>query len=105
MSMTRVPNSELELLQVLWRQPGQSAKEIADALKALGKGGGISSVQTLLRRLETRGLVAHEAAGKAFRYTASCEPNTVRAAHARDLLNRMFGGAISGFVTQLMDEE
>ncbi len=101
--MPRVPNSELDLLQVLWSRPNQTAKEVAEALE--GKGVGISSVQTLLRRLESKGLVAHTADGKAFRFSATCEPNTVRVAHARALLDRMFGGAISGFVTQLMDEE
>lgn len=105
MSTTRVPNSELDVLQALWKQPRQSAKEIANTLKDLGKGVGISSVQTLLRRLESRGLVAHESEGKAFRFSATCEPNTVRVAHAKDLLDRMFGGAVSGFVTQLIEEE
>lgn len=103
--MTRVPNSELDVLQVLWKHPRQTAKEITDSLTKAGKGVGISSVQTLLRRLETRGLVKRDEEGKAFRFSAACEPNTVRAAHARDLVDRMFGGAISGFVTQLIDDE
>ena len=103
--MTRVPNSEFQLLQALWKEPMQTAKQLSDALTTNDKKVGVSSVQTLLRRLESRGLVIHEVAGRAFHYSASCEPNTVRAAHARDLLDRMFGGAISGFVTQLMDEE
>jgi BlaI family penicillinase repressor len=103
--MTRVPNSELDVLQTLWRHPKQTAKEIADSLKKSGKSVGISSVQTLLRRLETRGLVQRDEEAKAFRFSAACEPNTVRAAHARDLVDRMFGGAISGFVTQLIDDE
>ena len=103
MSTLRIPNSELDVLQVLWSRPNQTAKEIAEILK--DKGVGMSSVQTLLRRLEARNLVSHEAHGKAFRFFATCEPNTVRAAQARALLDRMFGGAISGFVTQLMDEE
>jgi BlaI family transcriptional regulator, penicillinase repressor len=103
--MKRVPNGEFQILQVLWNEPGQTAKQVSDALMMLGKGVGVSSVQTLLRRLESRELVTHEPFGRAFHYSACCEPNTVRAAYARDLLDRMFGGAISGFVTQLMDEE
>jgi BlaI family transcriptional regulator, penicillinase repressor len=105
MSTKRVPNSELLVLQVLWREPSQTAKQVSDALKAEGKEVSVSSVQTLLRRLEGRGLVQHDQEGKAFLYSAACEPNAVRVAHARDLLDRMFGGAISGFVTQLIDEE
>ena len=105
MSTKRVPNSELLVLQVLWRKPSQTAKQVSDVLRAEGKEVSVSSVQTLLRRLEGRGLVAHRQEGKAFLYSAACEPNAVRAAHARDLLDRMFGGAISGFVTQLIDEE
>lgn len=103
--MKKVPNSELLVLQALWDQPDRTAGQIADALKADGKAVGVSSVQTLLRRLETKTLVRHNVEGKAFRYSATCEPHTVRAAHARDLLDRMFGGALSGFVTQLMEEE
>jgi len=105
MSMKRVPNSELEVLQALWRAPSQTAKQIADAMHEQGKAVSISSVQTLLRRLERRGLVRHAAAGKTFHFTATCEREDVRTAHARDLLDRMFGGAVSGFVTQLLEEE
>jgi len=103
--MTRVPNSELEVLQVLWTETSSTAKRISEALLGRGRSVSVSSVQTLLRRLEARGLVAHRAEGKTFRYVATCRPDTVRAAHARDLVDRMFGGAVGGFVTQLIEEE
>ena len=103
--MKRVPNSELDVLQALWRSPSQTAKQIADRMHEQGRKVSISSVQTLLRRLEARRLVSHEATGKTFYFTATCEPDDVRSAHARDLLDRMFGGAVSGFVAQLMDED
>jgi len=101
----RVPNSELQLLQVLWSDPRQTPRQITESLNTAGKAVGLSSVQTLLRRLEARGLVKHEADGRTFCYSATCDPGSVRAAHARDLLDRMFEGTLSGFVTQLMDEE
>jgi predicted transcriptional regulator len=50
-------------------------------------------------------LVKRQQVGKSYEYSSVTAPKKVRAAHARDLLDRMFGGALSGFVTQLMDEE
>lgn len=105
MSMNKVPKSELRILQVLWMRQRQSAKEIADVLKRDGHEINISSVQTLLRRLEARGLVDHEEDGKSFQFSATAKPSDVRTAHAKDFLDSMFGGALTGFVAQLVDEE
>ena len=105
MSTKRVPNSELEVLQELWKQPHQTAKQIAESLNDGGKSVSVSSVQTLLRRLEKRKLVRHKTEGKTFLFSATGKPETVRSAHARDFIDRMFGGAAVGFVSQLVDDE
>jgi predicted transcriptional regulator len=64
-----------------------------------------SSVRTLLRRLEARGLVSHTLSGKVFLYRIEM-PSTRVAAHAvQRLIDSFWAGSAEQFLAGLVDEK
>ncbi len=61
---------ELELLKVLWEHGPKSVGDVHRLLRSAdGKQPHVNTVQTLLRLMETKGLVKHRAEGRTFIYT------------------------------------
>jgi BlaI family penicillinase repressor len=64
-----------------------------------------STVQTLLRQLEGKGAVGHEATGRTFLFFAKLKEDKVKRTAARDLLDRVFGGNVGSLVAHLLKNE
>lgn len=64
-----------------------------------------SSVRTLLRRLEARGVVSHVAEGKTFLYRAEVASTSVAAAAVRRLIDGFWQGSAEQFLAGLVDEK
>jgi predicted transcriptional regulator len=94
----QVPSGrELEILKVLWDLGPATVREVHARLCPGGELA-FNTVQTLLRIMDEKGLVTHEAPGRTFVY---------KAAHSRDretsrLLNKVFDGALDQFVLSLL---
>lgn len=99
-----LPEAELELLAFLHAQgeadPG-TVRQAVHAFRPLGH----SSVVTLLRRLEARGLVARRKApaGKAYLYRATGEADTTYRGVLARLVKRVFRGNRMSLVSTLFD--
>ena len=63
-----------------------------------------SSIRTLLRRLEARGLVSHTLDGKLFRYRAEVSSKRVAAHAVQRLIQGFWAGSAEQFLTGLVDE-
>jgi len=93
---------ELEILKVLWEHGPQSVAEVHRLLRtADGKHQASNTVQTLLRIMETKGLVSHTAEGRTFIYA----PLFSREETASRFLDRVFDGAASQLVQSLLRAE
>lgn len=95
---------ELEILKVLWECGPSSVRSVYRQLldrQPHGKDLAYNTVQTLLRIMEDKGLVAHETEGRAFVYT----PVFRREHSAVRLLDRVFDGAASQLVATLLQAE
>jgi predicted transcriptional regulator len=68
-----------------------------------GKRLALTTVATLLTRLEQRGLLAHRVEGRQYIYRARVTTVDVRQSVTRDLLGSLFHGDVTAFVTQLLD--
>jgi len=64
-----------------------------------------SSMRTLLRRLEARGLVSHTMDGKSFLYRAEVAPTRVAADAVRRLIQGFWAGSAERFLAGLVDEK
>lgn len=104
MGETQLGRMQFRIMQVLWDQGRASAREITDALNAT-ESVAHSTVQTLLRQLEAKGAVSHEASGRTFVFFAKLKEDRVKRTAARDLLERVFGGNVGSLVTHLIKDE
>ena len=93
---------ELELLKVLWEHGPHSVADVHRVYRpGDGKRVALNTVQTLLRIMETKGLVAHAAEGRTFIY----RPLFSREDSAARFLDRVFDGAASQLVLSLLKAE
>jgi predicted transcriptional regulator len=92
---------QLDVMQVLWAR-GEAS--VADVQKGMsGKRLALTTVATILTRLEQRGVVSHRVDGRQYLYRARVSPVAIRQSVTRDLLGSLFHGDVTAFVTQLLD--
>jgi len=87
-------------MEALYRLERASAAEIQ---KALPDAPGYSSVRTLLRILEEKGVVDHELVGKRYVYRPKAALGTARKQEAKRLLETFFAGSTPQAVAALLD--
>ena len=88
---------ELDVLKALWELGSGSVREV-HRLMCPGGELAFNTVQTLLRIMETKGLVRHHAEGRTFVY----EPTYERDRVTSRLLDRVFDGALDQVVLSLL---
>jgi BlaI family transcriptional regulator, penicillinase repressor len=93
---------EAEIMDVLWRQGAATADQIRGLLRGEPHD---STVRTLLRVMEQKGLVAHEVKDRTFVYQAKIAQKKAQRKATRGLLDRLFGGSVKALVLQLLDDE
>ena len=107
MARTRSPaltDAEARVMAVLWQR--QTAT-VGDVVAALRKKRVVtySTVQTILRILETKGYVAHEKIMRAFVYHPLVDEHQARRRALRHLLARLFNGSPSLLVLNVLEDE
>jgi BlaI family penicillinase repressor len=104
MGQTQLGRMQFQIMQILWDRGRASAREITDALSAT-EPVAHSTVQTLLRQLEAKGAIGHEATGRTFLFFPKLKEEKVKRTAARDLLDRVFGGNVGSLVAHLIKNE
>jgi BlaI family penicillinase repressor len=104
MTATQLGRVQLLIMQTLWVKGRASAREITDALNEI-EPIAHSTVQTLLRGLEEKGSIAHEADGRTFVFFPLVKEDKFKRSATRDLLERVFGGDVGSLVTHLLKNE
>jgi len=97
--------AESEIMAILWEKGGATVHEV---LAALPRSIAYTSGLTLLRILEKKGYVQHEAhpdGGRAHVYKPLVQVGKARRHHVRDLVDRLFGGQSEELVVGLLEEE
>lgn len=97
----RLTALQLALMQVLWSREEASVADVQRAMK--GRRLALTTVATLLVRLEQRGLVEHRAEGRQYLYRARVSPADVRETVTREVLRNLFDGDVTAFVSHLLD--
>jgi len=104
MSVTQLGRVQLLIMQVLWSEGRATAREITDALNAI-EPIAHSTVQTLLRGLEEKGSLSHEAEGRTFVFFPLIEEEDFKQSATRDLVERVFSGNAGSLVAHLLKNE
>jgi len=100
----RLGELQLQLMQTLWERGPLSAREITEEMSKTAPVAH-STVQTLLRRLENKGVVQHTSDGRTFLYSAAVAETDVQQSAFRDVFRGMFGGSASLLVAHLIEHE
>lgn len=98
MSVT-LSNREAEIMAVLW---GQGPSTVAEVKDKLSDELAYTTVLTILRNLEAKGYVGHQAEGRAHRYAARIKQKSARKSAIRDLAGKLFQGSADLLLTQLV---
>ncbi len=101
---TRLSELQLDVMQVLWRLGKATSGEVCEAL-ADQRGLAVTTVATLLKRLEDRGLVSHTEVGRKFIYQASVEEKAVQRDLVGGLIRKVFLGDPAALVNHLLGDQ
>jgi predicted transcriptional regulator len=96
----RLGDLQLKIMKVLWERGEVSVADVAEALD--GEGLAYTTVATMLRKMEARGLVQHQSEGRRFLYQAAVTPDAVTRSMADDILDRLFEGSLSDLLSHLL---
>jgi len=108
MARSRSPaltDAEARVMAVLWDK--KAVVTVADVVAALKRKHEVSysTVQTILRILETKGYVTHEKVARAFTYRPVVDERQARRRALRHLASRLFDGSPSLLVLNVLDDE
>ena len=93
---------EAELMQVLW-DVGPST--VAEVRERVTDDLAYTTVLSMLRTLESKGYVGHDAEGKAHRYAALIDRDAARRSALRAMSEKFFKGSTATLLTHFVAEE
>lgn len=97
-----IPDSELDVLKVLWERGQATVREALETLKAAGREWSYATVATLLDRLETKGLVESDRRELAFVYKPTISSQEVRQRRVSSLVDKLYEGEPGLLVLHLL---
>lgn len=99
-SMKKLPDSEMKLLELIWREQLVRSGELVD--KAFAEyGWKKSTVYTILKKLVTKGLALNEQSV----ITATHDRDEVLSEKSEDVIKRSYGGSLPMFLTAFLSRE
>jgi predicted transcriptional regulator len=98
----RLGDMQLKIMKVLWERAEASVAEVHQVLGADTEPA-YTTVATMLRKMELRGLVRHRSEGRRFLYRAAVPPEAVTRSMAGDILERLFEGSLSDLLSHLLE--
>jgi len=93
---------QLAIMNVIWEQGSASARDVHTALLE-ERGLAVSTIKTMLRKMEDRGIVKHNVNGRQFIYKALIAEADVRNGMVDYLVRRIFSGDNAALVNHLIE--
>src|SRR5256885_8366365 len=97
----RLGDLQLRILQVLWQSSEATVSEVHRNLNT-ERDLAYTTIATMLRKMEAKGLVRHRLEGRSFIYRAAVAEETVSKGLADHLLERLFEGSLADMVSHLI---
>jgi BlaI family transcriptional regulator, penicillinase repressor len=97
-------DAEAAVMAVLWRLHRASVGDVVAAMNET-RAVTYSTVQTILRILETKGYVTHDKISRAFVYEPVVDERQARRRALRHLVSRLFEGSPSLLVLNVLEDE
>jgi BlaI family transcriptional regulator, penicillinase repressor len=97
-----IPDSELDVIKVLWDRGQGTVREIMETLRAAGRQWSYATVATLLDRLESKGMVTSDRTELAFVYRPAISAQDVRQKRVSNLVEKLYQGEPGLLVLHLL---
>jgi len=97
----RLGDLQLRIMKVLWQTAPASVAEVQQQLD--GEPLAYTTVATMLRKMEDRGLLRHREEGRRFLYDPAVSADDVTRSMAHDLVDRLFQGSLAATVSHLLE--
>jgi BlaI family penicillinase repressor len=97
----RLGDLQLKIMQVLWERREATVAEVHQALNTETELA-YTTMATMLRKMEARGLVKHRSEGRSFVYRAAVAADAVTRGMADHLVDRFFEGSLTDVVSHLL---
>ncbi|MCA9203416.1 MAG: BlaI/MecI/CopY family transcriptional regulator [Planctomycetales bacterium] len=94
---------EMEVARLLWQLKQATVRQVHEAFPA-DRTIDFTTVQTYLRRLETKGYATARLQGRTRVYSPTVRPRTVIRETIDDLVDRLFGGETMPLVRHLIED-
>ena len=98
----RLGDLQLAIMRVLWTRGEASAGEVHSTLFE-ERGLALTTIKTMLRKMEEKGAVDHRAEGRTFIYRAALAESDVREGMVGYVVQRMFAGDGAALVSHLIE--
>lgn len=97
-----IPDSELDVLKVLWDRGEATVREVLETLRSAGRQWSYATVATLLDRLESKGVVTSDRSELAFVYRPVISNQEVRQKRVTGLVEKLYQGEPGLLVLHLL---
>jgi len=97
----RLGDLQLRIMQVLWERREATVADVVEAVRDHAELA-YTTVATMLRKMEGRGLVSHRTDGRSFIYSAKVAEADVSRGMADHLVDRLFEGSLLDVVNHLL---
>lgn len=97
----RLPESELDIMLAVWAQEGGATAPAI--LEGMDRPLTASALHSYLKRLEEKGFLRCEKAGKVNRYTPLISRATYQEQEGKTILGKLYGGSLRRFAAALYD--
>lgn len=101
--MKRLNEREEQIMQILWRLKNAFVKEILAEMPEPKPP--ITTISSIVRKLETEGIIGYEAFGKTHRYYPILEKSAYRRSFFKRMLDNYFGGSPEQLLSFFVDEQ
>src|SRR4026208_1111940 len=97
-------DAEAQVMAALWRLRRASVGDVVSAMRET-RHVTYSTVQTILRILETKGFVTHDKVARAFVYRPAVDERQARQRALKHLVARLFNGSPSLLVLNVLEDQ
>ncbi len=102
-TIRRLPDSELEVMQALWRCKSPAKRSDVQEVLDTDKSIAVTTLLTLLTRLQEKGFIKIEKQGRSSVYLPLISEHDYLAAQSRSFIHQLFKGNLSAFASALSD--
>ncbi len=102
--LPQISEAEFEVMKVIWKHAPISTNEITEKLSQTTKWRP-KTIQTLIKRLVTKGVLSYEKQSRVFVYTPLVEEKEYIRQESHSFLKRYYGGKITAMLSAYIEDD